>query len=72
MMKKDSKGCYLVAAHLLERLRAPQLPVNEVKDIYSSIGPGKVNKTQDTTTIAAVRLSIGYWLLDGSLCSRDR
>jgi hypothetical protein len=40
-----------VAAHLLE-----------VKDIYSSIGPGKVNKPQDTATIAAVRLSIGCWV----------
>jgi hypothetical protein len=48
-----------VASHLLERFRAPQLPVDKVKDIYSSTGPGKVNKPQDTATIAAVRLSIG-------------
>jgi hypothetical protein len=51
-----------VAVHLLKRPRAPQLPVDEVKDIYSSIGPDKVNKSQDTTIIAAVRLSIGCWM----------
>jgi hypothetical protein len=68
-------------------VRSPQLPVDEVKDIYNLVGLGKVNKPsspsspssrsaivkdlwklygaagEDTTTMAAARLSIGCWVV---------